>query len=394
MTDNSTRFPACSWRSTLVLLAIAVVLGAGIGVYIAKRNLFPVTQAGEVLRIVRHKLFPSSPVLGHPIHMSDDQIKELITFRTVSDVVSGREILKRKFQGAGCLYDPRMTNISRIARIKDDNLSPRTGTSILVALPLGFEVRARYFRSISPSRILVIYHTGHGGQTEADSLVMSKILGAGVDVIAVDLPLIGQNNQPVVTIPRIGTIRLTHHNQLALLETTDFNPMMLFVEPIACLINHLSSTENYKKIVQMGISGGGFVATLNAALDPRISATYSVGGQLPVFLRSSNPTTDWGDYEQINQALYRHITDLDLYVMAAQGNGREYIQIFNEFDPCCYRGRGHESYSNLIENQIQVIGPGKFGVWLDSNNFSHAVSEKTAENIIRALLAEPAGLGQ
>lgn len=385
--NNETSFAWRFWLFVLVLVLVVFAFGTATGAYVVKRNLLP-SRLGEFVRMLNHKWPSGSSTLEEQTLMTADQVEALLTLHSAADIMAGRERLKRQLRGAACLFDSKVSNVNGIDRIDDKSISSRSGDAITVKLPLGITVVSRYFKSEAPSQTLLIYRTGHSGQTSDDRRNISRFLKSGVDVVVIDMPLIGNVNPPVVTIPNVGTIRLTQHNQLSLVETEDFNPMMLFVEPTACLINHLSSVSNYERIVQVGFSGGGFASTLSAAIDPRITKTYSVAGQTPVFLRSLDRAHDWGDYEQRNPELLKHFSDLDLYLMAASGTGRTYIQAFNEFDTCCFAGRRFEIYSRIIQERAHSIGAGKFEVWLDSNNFSHSISEKTIAAIHRDFIQE------
>lgn len=385
-TDGIFNFLGFRFFTIGIVVAVSLVLGVGFGIYFAKRHWPLISQFGEKFRMLEQKYFWRPPEVELPNLMSTNEIKELIAAKTPVQVESGRKALRNSFHGAQCLTDSNQTGIDRIAPLEDKTISTKLGEYLYIRLPYGFESRARYFRSERQSGILLIYHTGHSGQTLDDTLAISTILKAGIDVVAIDMPMSGQNNQPVIAIPNVGRVRFSQHDQLRTLETDNFNPLVLFVEPIACLINHFSNAGKYQKMVQVGFSGGGNIASLYAALDTRILKTFSVAGQYPVFLRQSNPTRDWGDYEQVNALLSKHVSDLDLYVMAAHGGrGRTYVQVFNQFDPCCYAGRRSDLYSQIVAERVRELGLGKFEVWFDDLNYSHSISSATVANILSSL---------
>ena len=151
------------------------------------------------------------------------------------------------------------------------------------------------------------------------------------------MPLTGRNNRPTAQ-GRFGPIRLREHDDLALLPTGAQHPIGLFFEPLRVAVDALSPS--YRRIVMVGLSGGGWATTVYAALDPRISASYPVAGSLPFPLRYQTV----GDWEQTLPALYEIADYLDLYVLGSIGRGRSQLQILNEQDPCCFAGQGYTLY--------------------------------------------------
>ena len=54
-----------------------------------------------------------------------------------------------------------------------------------------------------------------------------------------------------------------------------------FVEPVILTINYAKQVLGYKRVVMMGLSGGGWTTTMAAALDPRIELSIPVAGSIP-----------------------------------------------------------------------------------------------------------------
>ena len=130
-----------------------------------------------------------------------------------------------------------------------------------------------------------------------------------------------------------------------------------------------------------GISGGGWTTVLYSALDPRIEKSYPVAGSVPMYLRFNN-LKNMGDYEQMLPELYGITSYLDLYIMASYGEKREQLQIFNQYDPCCFSGTGYTTYENHVKNSINKLGKGDFQVFLDMNNEKHSISEESLTLIL------------
>lgn len=376
-----------------LLCVIVFVSGVAMGFAIATKRVFPFDHVKQFYKVIKYSVVTGreqhdTMASELPILVTSDDIRRLISLDSVDAVSRRRKALLSEFRGAVCLHDSRASKVEQVPQ-RDD--SPSTlGQVLLVHLPHGFTSRVQFFKAPISNKQLVIYTTGHDGQSSRDLQVVDDLLRGGFDVAVHDLPLSGKKIQPVISIQNVGRVQITHHDQMRLLETADFNPLILFVEPIACLVNYFSRGAGYLRISQIGVSGGGFVSTLSAALDPRIANTYSVSGVYPAFLRFANPRTSSGDYEQVNRSFLDHGSDIDLYIMAAAGEGREYVQIFNEFDPCCYAGRRFQSYSGIVSAHVEELASGRFEAWLDVGNFEHLISTSAVQKILGRLNARGA----
>ena len=176
------------------------------------------------------------------------------------------------------------------------------------------------------------------------------------------------------------------HDQMAYLQPPQGSPIKYFLEPVVVVLNYATQFA-YKRIIMVGISGGGWTTTLCAAIDPRIARSFPTAGSHPNYLRArdiSNSGT-LGDYEQQVPELYRTANYLELYIMGAAGDGRRQLQILNEFDACCFRGTGYKTYENIVKNIIQNVGSGSFDIFLDSTHRLHQISPRALEVIFEDL---------
>lgn len=371
-------------RLIVYFIALLIFLsGGGAGILVATKNLFPMDYLRE-LRSFGYGVFKLSGNSG-----DSDASAYMLNLDTIFNLSTEKSIdLKRseivaEFHSADCLKNAGLAPIDVQEPAFREGMKIHPNLILEIKHRMNFITKSRLYRGLRGGSKLVLYHTGHGGQTNEDARNIKFLVDSGIDVVEIDLPLIGDNSRPYVQLKNIGRVQLVEHNQLEMLESSDFNPLALFVEPAACLVNYFSALGHYKSFVQIGFSGGGHVATLNAAFDTRISRTYSVAGTAPMFLRFANPLKYSGDYEQTSPWLIRRVSDLDLYMMASVGSGRAYIQIYNRFDPCCYDGLLSDTYKEYVRDHVVGVGNGGFDVWIDESTGKHELSIAMLRRIMK-----------
>jgi hypothetical protein len=232
-----------------------------------------------------------------------------------------------------------------------------------------------------PRRRLMIFHQGHsdgvGGSN--GSAAVRFFLGQRVPVLVVFMPMYGPNTAPWGPVPFF-------HWPMASLETDTLSPIRYFLEPIVRAVNWAERVLRIRRRVSMvGISGGGWTTTLSAAVDPRLQVSVSVAGSVPMYLRAPPcpPSAGTGDYEQVHPPLYAIANYLDLYVLAAHGHGRGHLQVFNQFDPCCFAGLGYRTYSEVVRDIVERLPwSGRYDVFLDSSHAHHIISQHALEEAI------------
>lgn len=252
-----------------------------------------------------------------------------------------------------------------------------------IDMEYGVNSIAYLFNPINDNGDLIIYHQGHrGGFIEGKNTIQS-LLEKNYSVIAFSMPLIGMNSQPLLDDPQFGKIKLQSHNQFELLENSVSTPIKFFVEPIIISMNYIDTHYDFDSVYMVGISGGGWVTILAAAIDERIDQSFSVAGSYPIFLRTEQKNL--GDYEQRNAELYEIANYLDLYVMASSGSDRKFIQIFNKFDPCCFDGDSFSSYEQQVKKIVNNLDDGYFEIYLDDTHNEHIISNHGLEIIINEI---------
>lgn len=229
-----------------------------------------------------------------------------------------------------------------------------------------------------------LYLSGHGDPRNPryhrpQLATMRELLLRGYQVGTVDMPFFGWNREPTSTgapVPPPGWPE--HHESLAEHESEQFSAARLFVEPAVTMINEVGAAEPITDVAVVGFSGGSWTATLLAAIDQRITRSFQVAGSCPFYLRPFPRTKpNYGDWEQRRESqpdLYAIAGYLDLYLLGADGPGRRQLQIINRFDPVCFPGVGHRSYSQPLADRAARLG-GSWEAVDDPTHGEHQVSE-------------------
>lgn len=243
-----------------------------------------------------------------------------------------------------------------------------------------------------PNGRVVIVHQGHTclgffDPTTGLPAVARALLSAGYGVVAMEM---------VKERPEDCGGPGSHNSLFAQLhgEATAFR---FFFEPVTAVMNHLQASASRdgvprdRRVDMVGLSGGGWVATIYPALDPRIGTSISVAGSLPLYLR-----TGWsiGDLEQTERSFYRLAGYPDLYVMNASGGGRRHIQVVNRKDTCCFGQDQHEdaetydsdlrSYEAAVRAALARLGSpaDAFRLHIDEVATSHTISAWALNEVI------------
>ena len=368
----------------LAFLVISFVSVFFFGTYVGLYKIFPY----EVLDSSKDVLFEQKTTQNNQF-VNQVNVDSLIKIDSKSDIDQKREFLTEFFW-----------DTTTFQRIKDKSPSPEVETNIsdsnykdlqnlkridrlTVEMEYGINSISYLFIPEQSNEKLILYHQGHGGDFLLGKDTIQFFLDRNFTVLAMAMPLLGMNNQPVIEIDGLGEMKLISHKKLRLLEANNFNPMKLFLEPIQINLNFLDKEYNFKRYSMIGISGGGWTTVVYSAIDERISDSFSVGGSIPFYLRVDS--RDMGDYEQTNIELYKNVNYLELYVLGAYGDGRQHIQIFNKNDPCCYSGNGYETYELVIKDKMLQLGKGDFQIFIDDTHDKHKISDTAREFILETI---------
>jgi pimeloyl-ACP methyl ester carboxylesterase len=322
-------------------------------------------------------------------------VASLIHIHTPNDVTRVRnDLIQYVWKGAGFPYQvmPQVTyDVPSIFR-PDASYPypplPNLGRTDRLHLPEDYGLWSNMYLFLprdNYNQRLVIWQQGHNDDLGAGGgyNLISYFLQQGYSVLASWMPLFGENalSQPIhangCTIDP-DTFDGSH-DVFFCLETPTFSPMKYFLEPIAAGLNYVLPTYQFTDVTMIGLSGGGCITTLYAALDPRVRASFPVAGSQPLNL-TTPPYEGLGDYAQWNPPFYAIANYYDLYIMGSYGPGRKEVQILNQYDSCCFAGVRFRVYQDYIKDAVNALGSGSFNVFLSTTNsdyqheYTHMVS--------------------
>ena len=239
----------------------------------------------------------------------------------------------------------------------------------------------------------VIYHQGHLGHFAIGKHVIERFLEEGYGVVGMSMPTLPPNTGPDLDNSRFGHLAPKGHSLFRLYESPDFSPMAYFVEPVVAVTTYLIETYQQPCITITGISGGGWTATLAAALDERVCRSYPVASSLPPYVLGWPPNSGvLHGYEEFHPDMLAVANILEHYVLAAQGEGRAHKMIFNQYDPVNYRGIGATTFLEPVRDAVARAGGGAFDVHIDATHAKHRISEHALDWIIEDILRTSAQL--
>ena len=367
--------------SLIVLIAIVFIYGLLVGVY----KIFPYEPLNLSFDVIKGE----TPIQNNNQFIIQNDLDSLIKINNESDVDEKKNHLIEFFWNVESLdrvkYSGQLPQVEfDISDSRYDNFQNlKRIDKLTVEMEYGINSVSYLLVPEESNKKLILYHHGHDGDFILGKDTIQFFLERNFTVLAMTMPLIGMNDQPIVEIDGFGEMKLISHKQFRLLEKNKFNPMKLFIHPIQVSLNFLEKEYDFKRYSIIGISGGGWTGLVYSAIDDRISDSFSVASSIPFYLKVEQ--RDMGDYEQMNIDLYKITNYLELYVLAAYGDDRKHIQIFNKNDSCCYSGNGYESYEFFIKDKLVKLGKGSFEIFIDDTHYGHKISESTLSLILEKL---------
>ena len=260
----------------------------------------------------------------------------------------------------------------------------------------GLQGLAYHFIPQHPNGELVVVHHGHACSFDDDPSpkdvgfgmqpTINALLREGYGVLGVFMPHMRPDDCRGL------------HNYMFEMTNVVGSPIKYFLESTALGLNYLETKSRagnfpkYRKFHMAGLSGGGWTTTVYAAIDPRIRCSFPVAGTIPLYLRAKGSV---GDREQFEPTFYSIAGYPDLYILGAQGRGRQQVQILNRHDGCCFGEREHDAkasgasyddamrgYEKRVCAALKEIGRGSFRLEIDETAPSHMISHHAIEKII------------
>jgi pimeloyl-ACP methyl ester carboxylesterase len=352
-----------------------------------RRNLSPPSRIPIFLLVL---LFPALA----QAQLDDRQI----TIHTSGDVARARGALVAFVWGGAGIPSGRLPAITRDVPSPLDGLhNLRRVDELRTDMDGGEQGFAYHFVPREANGRLVIVHNGHTCSLEGFGIreTIDALLAARYGVLAVYMPHL-----------RPGDCRPPNHDFLftdARYASAAGSPLRYFLEPVAVSLNYLRMKPRvdhfplYREVNMVGLSGGGWVTTVYAAIDPRIRHSVSVAGSIPLASRAGSSV---GDLEQTLEDFYRVAGYPDLYLLGSRETHREQLWILNRNDDCCFGARfdlfrdpagrpweevmrGHESDVRLA---LRGLAPaGDFRLVIDETATSHMISPFALDQILAAL---------
>lgn len=231
-----------------------------------------------------------------------------------------------------------------------------------VALDTGGNVSRLYSRTGAEK--LLIIHQGHADDDGSLGVADAgrAAWAGGCDVLVVSMPGF------------CGNAGSRDHNTY-----TSLRPFLL---PTIAALNAVAA--NYSQVAMAGVSGGGWTATVAAAIDERIDVSIPVAGSLPWFLRAGASLGDW------EQSAVLSVCDYPaLYALGTTAE-RKQIQVLNRYDSDAFaRAGANGAYGDnyrttIVEpvNAVASVGGGEFAWLEDVSHTEHKISTWAINNAI------------
>jgi pimeloyl-ACP methyl ester carboxylesterase len=284
---------------------------------------------------------------------------------------AGLPIERRPLPYTGNAPD-QLSNIPGVAAVK----------LLKVPVDLGYTAYFYVMEAAKPNGRLVVYQHGYAGTVEAMTPLFGALISQGYTVATTNYPEYGPNRFPRQHLERFGWYTLSHDRVVSVHP----RPMRFYIEPVTVALNGLLADGTYSRVDMLGFSAGGWIATVVAAVDPRISGTMTVAGGYPLYLRVDNFERQ-SPPPQFFQPLLQAANYLEMYVLAAAEGSRTLTQIFNRYDRCCYRNTLARLYEPAVRAAVGKLGSGRFQVLIDETHADHKVSDWAVAQIIEGLAA-------
>ena len=371
-----------SWTLILFVVLLSIVWGGTTLLRIISPEVYSDTR--DWARVLRTKhLRPNHKYRFLEIHPEYGKIdaNAILRVRTVHEIRQAREALTRVIWSNGKfpnelypttvkekIQDPIFSKLeTRVSSGSSEKVALVENINELVHQTYpGFVSKAYHIVPTRRNGSLVIYHEGNTGSFHRSAHVLQAFLEEGFEVLAFSMWII--DHKPIVEVSGAGSLQIIGHSFLQFID----DPLRVYIDPLVAGLNKLATEREYEQIIAVGFSGGGWVITVLAALDPRIQLSYPVAGSYPLYLRRFR---NWSTWQETWPPLISATNYLDLYVMATDGPGRRQVQVLNQFDGCCYSGLDWQTYAEVVRSAAKKVGGGGWNIFVDITHADHRLSE-------------------
>jgi hypothetical protein len=233
-------------------------------------------------------------------------------------------------------------------------------------VPIASTIFSRVSWFVRPDHVpgrYAIYHEGHGeSAVSSGATVINWLLNNGWQVLALDMPLEGVNEED-------RTSPLYDHDSFATLDNGDAVALKWFFIPLVAVTNWIE--EDYKKegnptVMLVGRSGGGWTAFTYAAMDTRVDISVNIAGGAPLstLLDSTAFNRLAPHYEAQPDFVYDQVSLTD--IMLTAGTAADFF-FYSEFDPCCYRFSPRNTWIRYLQSLSDTPSGKQYEVFLDQS---------------------------
>ena len=231
-------------KNFLILIVILIIFVFVYGVFVGTYKIFPYDALDSIKYIILNEKINSD----QQNVVYENNVRELIHIKNTDDIFKLKNKLIDfiwKNNGFPNSKLPDSINLNISNPLYEDFLNLKRIDQLDIEMEYGINSVSYLFIPESNNNQLVIYHQGHDGDFSKGKETIQFLLEKDYSVLAFSMPLLGMNEQPVVDIPNIGKIKLTSHEHLRFLESSNLSPIKFFMEPIAISLNYLDKNYDF-----------------------------------------------------------------------------------------------------------------------------------------------------
>lgn len=235
-------------------------------------------------------------------------------------------------------------------------------------------------------------HSTHFFSSLGEDLLTYYALRQGIYVLGVSMPTMGFDSSvytPQEYVDADGDPVVVSNHNFSDVDAT-CGGLQVFLEGITRALNWLD-LQGYvwDSISIVGLSGGGWTSDLYAAIDDRITKSFSVFGSLPFDLRiAEGGPGDDGDWEQLPaRAWWDILVDQEhAYALGCLDSGRRRVQILGTGDPTFGVSTVLSEVSEYETHITNAVPTGQHDVHIDTTAASHVISTEARMKVLGEVL--------